>query len=61
MDYVTALHWRQRACREAPAWGTWWRLAPGEALFFNNWRAHSDTGFGTGGGRRGMFFEERLV
>lgn len=44
--YLVALHWRQlRNCTKIH--GHWWELDPGEALYFNNWRAHSDNGFGT--------------
>lgn len=50
MDWLTAAYWRQQACgpNATAGDGTWWRLEPGDALFFNNWRAHSDTGLGRG-------------
>lgn len=49
MDYLTSLYWRERSCANATyaGRGTHWRLKPGQALLFNNWRAHSDSGFGT--------------
>lgn len=55
MDFLNAMLWKHQACRHADGRqsarpdggttggrGTAWDLKPGQALFFNNWRAHGD-------------------
>ena len=55
MDYLTARYWWAKSCHGDGDWGghgTWWELEPGQALHFNNWRAHSDNGFGNAAKQR---------
>ena len=48
-DYVTLCYWEHQACERADkgGHGSWWSLQAGEAIVFNNWRAHSDAYLGT--------------
>lgn len=48
-DYMNAVDWMLDSCNESNPLshnGTWWKLDAGDALYFNNWRAHSDNGLG---------------
>lgn len=43
-----AVYYAMQSCQDESknSFGTFWELEPGEALNFNNWRMHSDHGFG---------------
>merc|ERR1712190_313677 len=49
MDYLHAVYYETKACGNATAdsMGTYWDLEPGQALHFNNWRTHGDSGLGS--------------
>ena len=49
LQYSWAVYNAMKNCpnEEASSMGTFWELEPGEALFFNNWRVHSDHHFGS--------------
>merc|ERR1712222_66520 len=43
------MYYLSTACsRDAPEMrGSYWDLQPGQALYFNNWRVHGDSGLGS--------------
>lgn len=48
-QYASLVYWEQKACARADGGGnsSWWSLNAGDAVVFNNYRAHSDHGFGS--------------
>jgi hypothetical protein len=48
-DYTSLLYWEHQACAapDEGGHGKWWSLRAGDAIHFNNWRAHSDAFLGT--------------
>lgn len=47
-DYLHAMYYATTKCGAdaAPMPGTYWDLEPGQALYFNNYRVHGDSGLG---------------
>merc|ERR1712190_8845 len=48
-DYLHAVYYLSKECGSGSASkaGNYWNLEPGEALYFNNWRVHGDSGLGS--------------
>lgn len=48
-EYTSLVYWEHKACARADGGGnsSWWSLQPGDAVVFNNYRAHSDAGLGS--------------
>ena len=48
-EYVTLVYWELQACSRQDKGGnsSWWSLNSGDAVVFNNYRAHSDAGLGS--------------
>merc|ERR1712217_877642 len=48
-DYLHAMYYATTQCGStaSKAPGSYWALEPGQALYFNNWRVHGDSGLGS--------------
>merc|ERR1712050_787625 len=48
-DYLHAMYYATTKCGStaSKAPGSYWDLEPGQALYFNNWRVHGDSGLGS--------------